>query len=167
MALSVVPYEDKLIKSVEFSFVYGYNKNTMTVYNAMLNFTYTGDQSTVQPDADPTQPDTTAPESASTQATTTTEATSTQEPESTEVDYSDYVLKEERIDTSVDYMENSAEYSGSGNYCTKEIDEAGNETAYTYDVDGNITRILDAWGNVLHTKNGSGTEITLFDRIWF
>ena len=39
VTLSVVPYEsEKIVKKVAFAFVYGYNKNTIEIKNAMLNF---------------------------------------------------------------------------------------------------------------------------------
>ena len=59
MALSIMPnYSEKIIDHVAFSFVYGYNKNTMTIYNAMLNIAeagYTVDEETAEP-TEPTEP---------------------------------------------------------------------------------------------------------------
>ena len=39
----------------------------------------------------------------------------------------------ETLDTSKDYMENSVEYDSTENYITKETDDAGNTTEYSYD----------------------------------
>ena len=38
----------------------------------------------------------------------------------------------ETLDTSKDYMENSVEYDSTENYITKETDDAGNTTEYSY-----------------------------------
>ena len=54
VSLSVMPnYSDKVVDHVAFAFVYGYNKNTMTVYSAMLNIAAVGyavaDESSTEP----------------------------------------------------------------------------------------------------------------------
>ena len=55
---------EKIIDHVAFSFVYGYNKNTMTIYNAMLNIAeagYTVDEETAEPTEPTAEPVTEEP----------------------------------------------------------------------------------------------------------
>ncbi|MBQ7504951.1 MAG: DNRLRE domain-containing protein, partial [Ruminococcus sp.] len=73
ISLSVTPNENKTVESVDFAFVYGYNKNTMTVKNAMLNYTCydeaeeestTATTETTEPSQPSTEENTTEPASA-------------------------------------------------------------------------------------------------------
>ena len=103
VTLSVTPEEaNKIIKTVDFAFVYGYNKNVMEVKNAMLNFA----ENLVFEKKDGNSNDNT---------------NNSAEP----VDES---VVSETLDTSKDYMENSVEYDSTENYITKETDDAGNTT---------------------------------------
>ena len=123
VTLSVTPEEaNKIIKTVDFAFVYGYNKNIMEVKNAMLNFA----ENLVFEKKDGNSDDST---------------NNSAEP----VDES---VVSETLDTSKDYMENSVEYDSTENYITKETDDAGNTTEYSYDKNGNQTSVKDGKGNV-------------------
>ena len=123
VTLSVTPEEaNKIIKTVDFAFVYGYHKNIMEVKNAMLNFA----ENLVFEKKDGNSNDNT---------------NNSAEP----VDES---VVSETLDTSKDYMENSAEYDSTENYITKETDDAGNTTEYSYDKNGNQTSVKDGKGNV-------------------
>lgn len=67
IAMAVTPYEsDRTVKYVDFAFVYGYNKNSMNIYNAMLNIApigFAAAESNTEPTAEPTAEPTTACES--------------------------------------------------------------------------------------------------------
>ena len=124
VSLSVIPEKaNKLINTVDFAFVYGYNKNTMEVKNAMLNFAEdmifeTPEESTGGNQNEPIDED----------------------------------IVSESVDTSKDYMESSVEYDSTENYITKEVDEAGNTTEYAYDSHGNQTSVTDGKGNITKYK---------------
>lgn len=119
ISLSVTPEKANIsINTVDFAFVYGYNKNTMEVKNAMLNFAEAVIFET---------PD---------------ESTGDNEPIPVDED-----IVSESVDTSKDYMETSVEYDSTKNYITKEVDEAGNTIEYSYDSNGNQTSVTDGNGN--------------------
>lgn len=148
VSLSVVPnYTEKVIDHVAFAFVYGYNKNTMTIYNAMLNIAAVGystvEEETTEPSSEPT-----------------TEEPATEEPYD---DYVDYEVLSEEVDTSQPYMSSSTAYDSSANYVVSKTDEAGVVTEYEYDAAGNVTSLstgdyyveyaYDAAGNVTSLGN--------------
>ena len=55
VSLSVMPNcSEKVVDHVAFAFVYGYNKNTMTVYSAMLNIAAVGYAVADESSTDPT-----------------------------------------------------------------------------------------------------------------
>ena len=103
VSLSVTPENsEKVVRYIDYAFVYGYNKNVMEVKNAMLNFA----ENLVFEKKDGNSNDNT---------------NNSAEP----VDES---VVSETLDTSKDYMENSVEYDSTENYITKETDDAGNTT---------------------------------------
>lgn len=114
--------------------MYGYNKNTMTVKNAMLNF------------ADDVIFD--------------TSEDSTDNDNSVLVDEE---ISSEIIDNSQDYIESSATYdSETNNYLTSETDEAGNTVEYKYDTHGNQTSIKDGNGNTTsYTYDAQGNVTSI------
>ena len=120
---TIYPYEsEKVIESVAFAFVYGYNGNTMTAYNAMLNIASTASAVTEAGEETTTEPSSTEPET-----------------QSDEDNYIDYEVISESVDTSQTYMRTSSTYDSSNNYEVTSIDEAGHQIDYTHDIDGNIT----------------------------
>ena len=164
VALAVTPYEsEKTVNYVDFAFVYGYNKNTMTVTNAMLNISPIGFASGEQSNTEST-------EEASTSA------------ENEDDNYVDYEVTSESVDTSKKHMSSSTAYDSNGNYVVSRTDEAGNTTQYTNDADGNVTEVVsplgysteytyDAAGNITkissdeaennYTYNGIGAVSTI------
>ena len=150
VSLSITPDDtDKVIHHIAFAFVYGYNKNTMTVYNAMLNIAPVGYSSTVE---DTTEPTTGA----------ATEATTEAEEESD--DYVDYEVLTETVDDSQTFMRTSTEYDSTGNNVVKEINEAGNKTEYEYDASGNVTAMIggndDYWIEYEYDNDGNMTSLS-------
>ena len=145
VSLSVTPENnDKEIEYVAFAFVYGYNENEMTIYNATLNissFGYSTD---------------------SVENSTGNDTTETTE----EDNYIDYEVLSETLDDNQPYMETSAGYDSTGNYVTTETDEAGNTVTYTYDVNGNVTSTTDGEENVVnYTYDSSGnlSQVSSYD----
>ena len=137
VTLSVTPYiSDKTVDKVKFAFVYGYNKNKMTVSNASLNYVYNGAKSEAS-----TEPESTEP--SSTEATTTTQETTAPENEDILIDEELTNEAVEKSDPDKPYMSSQKTYDSNGNYVTSEIDESGNTTTYTNDIDGNVTAITD------------------------
>lgn len=137
VCLSIVPKNNnKEIDYVAFAFVYGYDENTMTVHNAMLNISstrYTSDTTTETAET-------------STEGGTTSDTT-----EETEVDnFIDYEVISETVDKSQAFMQTSTGYDTTGNYATTQTDEAGNTVTYTYDVNGNVTSTTDGEENVVN-----------------
>ena len=138
VSLSVTPNDmEKTVEKVAFAFVYGYNKNTMEVKNAMLNYAYNGTDEEPSTEPEATDPSSTEPEA--------TEP-STSEPENEDTLIDEEILSES-INTDNDYMRTHTNYDSNGNYVTSKVDEAGNTTAYTNDTNGNVTQITDANGN--------------------
>ena len=133
ISLSVTPENsEKIVESVDYAFVYGYNSNTMIPSNAMLKVMVS--------------PGTTSTDSASsssgddnTQGTTSA---------SSEVEYGDMLSEE--LDTSKSYIKSESIYDSKGNYVTEETDENGNTTKYTYDANGNKSSITN--GNNVKTS---------------
>lgn len=125
VALSVMPDSpEKVVDRVAFAFVYGYNKNTMTVYNAMLNIATVGYS---------------VAEEASTEPTT---EEATEAADETNDDYVDYEVLSETVDKSQPYMSSSSTYDAAGNQVVSKTDEAGNVTEYEYDENGNTTSVI-------------------------
>ena len=133
VSLSVTPENsEKVVESVDYAFVYGYNCNTMIPSNAMLKVMVS--------------PETTSTDSASsssgddnTQGTTSA---------SSEVEYGDMLSEE--LDTSKSYIKSESTYDSKGNYVAEETDENGNTTKYTYDANGNKSSITN--GNNVETS---------------
>ena len=133
VSLSVTPENsEKVVESVDYAFVYGYNSNTMIPSNAMLKVM--------------ASPGTTSTDSASsssgddnTQGTTSA---------SSEVEYGD--MLSEKLDTSKSYIKSESTYDTKGNYIAEETDENGNTTKYTYDANGNKSSITN--GNNVETS---------------
>ena len=133
ISLSVTPENsEKVVESVDYAFVYGYNSNTMIPSNAMLKVM--------------ASPETTSTDSASSpsgddniQGTTSA---------SSEVEYGD--MFSEELDTSKSYIKSESTYDSKGNYVTEETDENGNTTKYTYDANGNKSSITN--GNNVETS---------------
>ena len=133
ISLSVTPENsEKVVESVDYAFVYGYNCNTMIPSNAMLKVMVS--------------PETTSTDSASsssgddnTQGTTSA---------SSEVEYGD--MLSEKLDTSKSYIKSESTYDTKGNYIAEETDENGNTTKYTYDTNGNKSSITN--GNNVETS---------------
>ena len=152
---TIYPYDtEKTINSVAFAFVYGYNGNTMTTYNAMLNIA-----STAVSVSETTEETTTEP------STTETEPTAEPEDPTSETfdDYIDYEVISETVDTSQPFMSNSSTYDSGHNYIVQEQDEASHQVQYEYDSEGNITSYTngnnketeyeyDAAGNITKIK---------------
>ncbi|MEE1261865.1 amidase domain-containing protein [Ruminococcus sp.] len=153
VSLSVCPNDDsKVIDHVAFAFVYGYNKNSMTAYDAMLNIASTA---------------------ASDESGTSSgegEPSSSNGGENEPDDFIDYEVVSETLDTSQEYMRSTTTYTSDGNYTASQTDEAGHTVYYTYDVDGNVTESIDgngydtqyeydAAGNVTKLKSGTSQNL--------
>ena len=155
VSLSVTPYDtDKVIESVAFAFVYGYNRNTMTVYNAMLNIASTGYSVVEEESTEATEPATGEPTEPATQEAT---EETTEEPYD---DYVDYEVISESVDTSQPYMSSSASYDTNGNYAISKTDEAGNVTEYEYDANGNIIELIDGEENSTEYEYNLSGKVT-------
>ena len=146
---TIYPYEsEKTIESVAFAFVYGYNGNTMTAYNAMLNIASAA-AAVTESEEETTEPSTTVPEM-----------------QSDEDNYIDYEVISESVDTSQTYMRTSSTYDSNSNYEVTNIDEAGHQLDYTYDVDGNVTSYLCGNGDETiyeYDNAGNVTKIKKYD----
>ena len=148
--MTVYPYDsEKVISTVAFAFVYGYNGNTMTSYNAMLNIASNDSSVTESNTESETQEATVEP--------------TTQADEEDVDDYIDYEVISESVDTSKPFMRTSTEYTDDGNYAATSYDEANNQEDYSYDIDGNLTSYCcgtgdeteyeyDSFGNVTKIK---------------
>ena len=124
---------NKVVDHVAFAFVYGYNENSMTISNAMLNValaTYSSFEDTEE------------------------------ETESSEDNWIDYEVLSESVDKTQTYMETSSTYDSTGNYVTAETDEAGNTITYTYDTCGNVTSVTDGRGNTTNYAYNTENRIT-------
>ena len=134
--MSVVPEKPQsVIEKVAFAFVYGYNKNTMTVKNASLSFADNYD------------------------------TTSSNDGSSSSSNNSNEAINEEIISESIDnsklHIETSSTYdSETHNYAVSKVDEAGNTVLYSYDGDGNTTSITDGEGNVTSYTYDTHNNIT-------
>ncbi len=144
ISTTVTPYDyTKTINYVAFAFVYGYNENEMTAYNAMLNIS----SSNVAIESE-------------TSDDTSNDADDTDDEEDTEYDdYIDYEVTSESVDKSQTFMQTSSEYDSLGNV-TSEVDEAGNTVAYAYDSNSNITSITDGEENVVNYTYNSKNQLT-------
>ena len=131
MSMSVTPDDENTeINYVAFAFVYGYNKNIMTAYNAMLNISaYSTDSTSTEETGD---------------------NTSTEDSTEDEDNYVDYEVLSESVDKTQTYMQTSTAYDTTGNYVTAETDEVGNTVTYTYDTSGNTTSVTDGEENVVN-----------------
>lgn len=155
ISLSVTPNDsERVVASVAFAFVYGYNKNKMEIKNAMLNLAYNGVSQEQPSTTETTEPETTDPEATDPPATeTTATGTTATDPENNEPsepgrgELIDEEVQEETINTEQPYMRSENIYETNGNYVATEIDEAGNTTEYERDHDGNVTQLTDGRGN--------------------
>lgn len=150
VSLSVTPNEDKTIESVEFAFVYGYNKNKMIVKNAMLNYTcYDKAETSEASSSDENTSESTSSEEGSSESSSseanTSESAASSESEDNRV-LIDEELSEENVDENQTFMQSFATYDQTGNYVLSKIDEAGNSESYAYDNSGNVTQITDGMG---------------------
>ena len=146
VTLSVTPNNsDKSVEKVAFAFVYGYNKNIMTIKNAMLNYAYNGTNKESSTEPETTEPETTDPDS--TELPTTSDPENNNPTESNPGELIDEEITTESVNTDEEYMRNESVYDDDGNYIKKEIDEAGNTTEYNRDHDGNATKITDGKGH--------------------
>ena len=75
--------------------------------------------------------------------TTTTQETTAPENEDILIDEELTNEAVEKSDPDKPYMSSQKTYDSNGNYVTSEIDESGNTTNYTNDIDGNVTAITD------------------------
>ena len=150
--MSIIPEnENNVIDYVAFAFVYAYNKNEMTAYNAMLNISSTG--YTAETETDDSSSD-------------SGEDSNTTEDIADEDNYIDYEVISESVDKSQPYMQTSSAYDSTNNYVVSETDEAGNTVSYTYDVNGNVTSTTDGEENVVnYTYNSSGniSQVSSYD----
>ena len=151
--MTVYPYDsEKVISTVAFAFVYGYNGNTMTAYNAMLNIA-SNDSSVTESNTEPeTQEATVEP--------------TTQADEEDVDDYIDYEVISESVDTSQTFMRTSAEYTDDGNFAATSYDEANNQEDYSYDIDGNLTSYFCGTGDETeyeYDNAGNVTKIKKYD----
>lgn len=114
------------IDYVSFAFVYGNNVNSMSIYDATLNYT-------IIPQLDPLQP-------------------STKNDSSTiDENYDGYIYCEaiqEDKNTNKTYAENSIKYDSTGNYVLSKTNRAGFMQSYKRDANGNITSFTDGEENV-------------------
>ena len=142
ICMAVSPNDlEKEINYVAFAFVYGYNENEMTIYNAMMNIS-------------------TIPFENSDETTTDTENNSNSDGG---IEYDGYIYCEalqEIKNTNYEYMENTKTYDDTGNYVTSESNGAGYTVNYTYDINGNITSTKDAKGNLTSFTYDSSNYIT-------
>ena len=142
ICMAVSPNDlEKEIDYVAFAFVYGYNENEMTIYNAMMNIS-------------------TIPFESSDETTTDTENNSNSD---SGIEYDGYIYCEalqEIKNTNYDYMENTKTYDDTGNYVTSESNGAGYTVNYTYDINGNITSTKDAMSHTTSFTYDSSNNIT-------
>lgn len=132
--MTVSPYDsEKVISTVAFAFVYGYNGNTMTAYNAMLNIA-SNDSSVTESNTEP-----------ETQEATVEPTTQTDEEDVD--DYIDYEVISESVDTSQPFMRTSASFDSSNNYVVTKTNEAGYSKSFSYDINENITEMVDEEDN--------------------
>ena len=132
-SLSVTPENsEKIVESVDYAFVYGYNCNTMIPSNAMLKVMVSPGTTSTDSASSPSGDD-------NTQGTTSA---------SSEVEYGDMLSEE--LDTSKSYIKSESTYDSKGNYITEKTDENGNTIKYTYDANGNKSSITN--GNNVKTS---------------
>ena len=153
VSLSVYPNDNEtVIDHIAFAFVYGYNKNTMTAYSAMLNIASAAISEESETNSGEGEPSATSGDE--------------EEPD----DFIDYEIDSETLDTSQEYMRSTTTYTSDGNYTASQTDEAGHTVYYTYDVDGNVTESIDgngydtqyeydAAGNVIKLKNRTSQNL--------
>lgn len=127
ICLTVSPNDSETkIDYVSFAFVYGNNVNSMSIYDATLNYT-------IIPQLDPLQP-------------------STKNDSSTiDENYDGYIYCEaiqEDKNTNKTYAENSIKYDSTGNYVLSKTNRAGFMQSYKRDANGNITSFTDGEENV-------------------
>ena len=146
VSLSISPENsDETIDYVAFAFVYGYNENEMTVTNAELNILATG---YVTKQSEDSKDDSSV-------------SAGNDSDDDTEVDnYVDYEVLSESVDKTKPFMQTSSEYDSTGNYVTAETNEQGSTTHYVYDVNGNVTSVIDADENVTSYAYDSSGNLT-------
>lgn len=127
ICMTVSPNDSETkIDYVSFAFVYGNNVNSMSIYDATLNYT-------IIPQLDPLQP-------------------STKNDSSTiDENYDGYIYCEaiqQDKNTNKTYAENSIKYDSTGNYVLSKTNRAGFMQSYKRDANGNITSFTDGEENV-------------------
>ena len=129
--LAVTPNSmDKVIDYVSFSFVYNNNSNTMEISNSMLNII--GYPIKVESD--------------NAEDSSTVEGSTENSGLDSDLDYDGYFYCEaltESPNYNNTYIQNNRTYDTSGNYVTSQTNQAGNTVYYSYDVNGNVTSVVD------------------------
>lgn len=140
---------NSIIHHIDFAFVYGYNSNSMTVYNAMLNISVNK--------ANVLNTDIEEDESSGGETEETTTAT---KPEDSEDDVMLGDMVSENLVDSQPFIKTNTTYDSTGNYVVSETDELGNTTSYTYDGNGNKESITDGKGNVVEYEYDDADNVT-------
>lgn len=142
ICMAVTPNDLKTeIDHVAFAFVYGFNKNEMSIHNAMMNIS-------------------TIPFEDTSKSSSGTESSESNE---NGIEYDGYIYCEalqESKNTNHEYMENSKTYDATGNYVTSETNKAGYSVNYTYDINGNTTSSTDAKNCVTNFTYNSSNSIS-------
>lgn len=140
---------NSIIHHIDFAFVYGYNSNSMTAYNAMLNISVNK--------ANVLNTDIEEDESSGGETEETTTAT---KPEDSEDDVMLGDMVSENLVDSQPFIKTNTTYDSTGNYVVSETDELGNTTSYTYDGNGNKESITDGKGNVVEYEYDDADNVT-------
>ena len=155
VCMTVYPeISDKVIETVVFAFVYGYNKNVMTVKNAMLNFAFVYNNEIVDNVDINSNKDEVLIDSVD--------------------NYIEQTIKNEYVSTSEEYIESSNNYDDTGNFIVEQIEATGKTTKYTYNslgyrtsiTDGNNNKTsygYDSVGNLVLITSGANSNTYTYD----
>jgi len=148
VSLSVTPENsEKVVESVDYAFVYGYNSNTMIPSNAMLKV-MVSPETTQNEDVTTSNTESNVSESTTTSSDVSNIQETTADTDDSNIEYGDMLSEE--LDTSKSYIKSESTYDSKGNYVTEETDENGNTTKYTYDANGNKSSVTN--GNNVETS---------------
>ena len=148
VSLSVTPENsEKVVESVDYAFVYGYNSNTMIPSNAMLKV-MVSPETTQNEDVTTSNTESNVSESTTTSSDVSNIQETTADTDDSNIEYGD--MLSEKLDTSKSYIKSESTYDSKGNYVTEETDENGNATKYTYDANGNKSSVTN--GNNVETS---------------
>ena len=148
VSLSVTPENsEKVVESVDYAFVYGYNSNTMIPSNAMLKV-MVSPETTQNEDVTTSNTESNVSESTTTSSDVSNIQETTADTDDSNIEYGD--MLSEKLDTSKSYIKSESTYDSKGNYVAEETDENGNNTKYTYDANGNKSSITN--GNNVKTS---------------